>query len=210
MFIDRNDAGIQLAMMLSEYRKSGAVIVAIPRGGVIIGYKVAHYLKLPLEIINIRKIGHPDFKEYAIGAVSDIGRYILNKKEKSINALWLADEIEKEKNEAIRRKKIYLGNHKEKSITGKTVIIVDDGVATGLSLILAINEIREMKPKEIVVAVPVIPKEILSIINKISDSVVFVEKADIFLGSIGNYYNIFDQVSDEYVVKTLLKIWKIK
>ncbi|MFZ2621083.1 MAG: phosphoribosyltransferase family protein [Minisyncoccia bacterium] len=207
MFKDRNDGGEQLALLLQEYKNSDAIIFALPRGGVVIGYEIAKLLDLPLELIITRKIGHPDYPEYAIGAVSETGKYIINKNE-FVDEKWLKEEIKNKQNEAVRRKKVYCGGREEVNIKDKTAIIVDDGVATGLSLSLAIQEIRAKEPMKIVVAVPVISQDVAYSISKISDKLVAIEVIEGDFGSVGNYYLSFPQVSDREVIKILSKIWE--
>ena len=206
MFQNRNDAGKRLAYLLKEYAKSDCIVYALPRGGVVIGYEIAHNLKLPLQLVITRKIGHPFYPEYAIGAVSETGKYIINKEE-DIDKDWLEQEIEKERREALRRRMVYCGDHKKTSIKNKTAIIVDDGVATGLSLSLAISEIKAKGPKEIIVVVPVISDDVANSISKICDKLVAIEIIKDDFGSVGNYYKNFRQVSDDEVIKLLKKIW---
>ena len=210
MFIDRYDAGTQLALLLSDYKIPDAIVYALPRGGVVIGYEIAQRLGIPLELVITRKIGHPQCPEYAIGIVSETGKYIINEKEEFIDKRWLEKEIRKEQGEAIRRQKTYCTGHQEITGKGKTAIIVDDGVATGLSLSLAVNVVKAKEPKEIVVAVPVISQEIANSISNISDRLVALEIIKDTFGSVSEYYENFDQLSDERVMKLLSKIWKMK
>ena len=120
MFKDRNDAGRQLAEKLAKYRGSGAVVLALPRGGVVTGSEIAKALGLPLDIVVARKIGHPLSPEYAIGAVNDMGAVILNSAEaEAVNQAWLADEIKREMQEALRRVKAYRNNREPVAISGK-------------------------------------------------------------------------------------------
>ena len=209
MFKDRHDAGKQLAHTLEAYKKTDSIVCALPRGGVVIGYEIAHYLKLPLEIVITRKIGHPQSPEYAIGAVTETGRFIGDEQELlSVDKEWLKNEIEKERQEAVRRKKLYATDHRKISVKDKTAIIVDDGVATGLTLSLAINEVRAEGPREIVVAVPVISNIVANTISEISDKLVAIETTGDFAGSVGDYYENFEQLSDNEVIILLSKLWQ--
>src|SRR3990167_6810217 len=143
MFRDRNDAGRQLAEKLAKYRGQNAVVLALPRGGVVTGREIAQALGLPLDIAVVRKIGHPLSPEYAIGAVDDAGVTLLNEAEtESVSQAWLAGEIEREKKEAERRIKAYRGGRKPIPISGKTALVVDDGIATGLSMRLVVRSLR--------------------------------------------------------------------
>ena len=210
MFKNRDDAGQQLSSRLKEYQRPDVVVYALPRGGVVIGYEIAHNLGLPLELVITRKISHPNYPEYAIGAVSQTGKYIESSREENIDKDWFEQEIQKEQKEAIRRKAVYCGNHQEISIKDRTAIIVDDGVATGLNMSLAIAEIKSKDPKEIIVAVPVISRDVADEIAKICDKLVAIETIEGHFGSVGNYYESFKQVSDGEVIKLLRKIWKRK
>lgn len=209
MFENRHDAGKQLALLLTEYKASDAIVYALPRGGVTLGYEIAQHLNLPLELVIVRKIGHPDNPEYAIGAVSETGRYVVNEQEKFIDQKWLKEEIKKEQQEAIRRRRVYYAEREEINVTGKTAIIVDDGMATGLSLSLAINEIRAKKPKDIIVAVPIISREAANLVNKMCHKLIAIEIIDGYFGSVGNYYKSFNQVSDGEVIELLHRTFKM-
>src|SRR3989338_1595449 len=143
MFKNRVYAGRRLAEKLAKYRGQNAVVLALPRGGVVIGREIAQALGLPLDIAVVRKIGHPLSPEYAIGAVDDTGAIILNDAEtESVSQAWLSDEIEREKKEAERRVKAYRGGRKPIPILGKTALIVDDGIATGLTMRLRVRPLR--------------------------------------------------------------------
>src|SRR3989344_5294523 len=196
MFKDRNDAGKRLASLLGKYKDSDAIVFALPRGGVVIGYEISRVLNLPLELVITRKISRPNYPEYAIGAVSETGKYIISEREENIDEEWLEQEIHKEKMEAIRRRMEYYSNRIPLSIKNKIVIIVDDGVATGLSLSLAIGEIKSKEPKYIVIAVPVISKDVADSMSKICDKLIAFETIDDNFGSVGSYYKNFHQVSD--------------
>ena len=210
MFKDRINAGGQLSSLLPAYKQDEAVVFAMPRGGVVLGFQIAQIHKWPLELVITRKIGHPENPEYAIGAVGETGRFLLNKQEKFIDQKWLENEIKKEQIEAIRRRNVYYGDRKEEKVKDKTVILVDDGVATGLSLSLAIEELKAKKPKEIIVVVPVISEDIADSIGEICDKLIAIKTVKGYFGSVGNYYENFPQMSDEEVVKLLSIIWTRK
>lgn len=204
MFKDRIDAGQKLTIKLERYRGSDAVVLALPRGGVVLGYEIASVLKLPLDIVVARKIGHPDSPEYAIAAVDDVGNILRNEKEISlVDKKWLDQETKKQQAEAKRRVDLYRGGRKIVSLAGKTVIIVDDGVATGLTLKLAIVRVKKQKPKRLIVAVPVIPPNVATEIEKMVDEIVALEPANSYFGSVGAYYERFEQVEDEEVIRLL-------
>lgn len=205
MFKDRKDAGKKLAGELLEYKGANAVIFALPRGGVILGLEVAAALDLPLDIIAVRKIGHPSSSEYAIGVVDEHGNTIMNEREaQSLDPVWLQTETERQKREADRRVKMYRGGRAAISARNKIVIIVDDGIATGFSMQLAVRGTMMQKPSKIVVAVPVAPPEsIRTVKSEGADDVILLESPQEFLGAVGAHYAVFDQVEDEEVVSVL-------
>ena len=210
MFRDRSDAGKQLAAELDRYAGQNAIVVALPRGGVPVAFEVAKKLKLPLDIFSVRKVGHPNNPEYAVCAVDQFGDILCNEEEKrAIDKNWLREEIENERREAERRASAYRGNKKPIDIlvSGKIVILVDDGVATGLTLRLAIKSIRKLKPKKIIVALPVGAKDALEILKgelkEGTDELLILLVPEDFLGAVGSYYGSFDQVRDEEVISLL-------
>ena len=205
-FKDRKDAGQKLADAVLKYKGiTNVVVYALPRGGVVTGKEVAKKLGCPLDILIIRKIGHPSFQEYAIGAISEKGNAVFNEIElQSIDEKWLDAEIEKKKEEAKLKREIYFKNRRPINPEGKIAIIVDDGVATGLTMSAAIKEIKTNKPEKIIVAVPVAPKEFIDSIKKDIDELIVLYIPEIFLGAVGAYYENFNQVSDQEVL-TLIK-----
>lgn len=216
MFKDRIDAGKKLTGALEKYNGEGVVVYALPRGGVVLGAEVARVLHTPLDLVIPRKIGHPLNPEYAICAVTESGELICNEEERAtIDKEWLKEAIEKEKREAKRRRETYLGLGKPNlrvyetlRLKGKTAIIVDDGVATGLTIRAAIKDIRVKNPKKLVVAVPVVPKDVAEILRKESDELVALEIPEHYLGAVGAYYCGFGQVEDEEVIKLLSRSTK--
>lgn len=206
MFKDRIEAGKRLAGALEKYKKSNAIVYALPRGGVVVGVEVAKRLGLKLDLIIPRKIGHPQIPEYAIGAVAENGHFVFNKEEvERVDADWLHDQIKKQQKEAKRRRGIYLANKKPILANNKIAIIVDDGIATGLTMEAAIKEIKHQNPKKIVVAVPVAPADVVEKLCAQVDEVAAVIAPDEFSGAVGAYYLNFDQVEDEDVVKLMRK-----
>lgn len=205
-FKDRVEAGQKLAETLKGYENAKVVVYALPRGGVVLGYEIAKALKAPLDLVITRKIGHPLQSEYAICAVTESGNMICNEEEKArIDKLWLAKEAEKERQEAKRRHLEYLGGRQRLSAKGKIAIIVDDGVATGLTIKLAMREIKGENPRKIIVAVPVVPKDIAAKIRGEAD-LVALEEAEYYLGAVGAYYDDFPQVEDEEVINLISEL----
>ena len=207
IFADREEAGRELGKRLALYCGKDAVVLALPRGGVVLGYEVARALQVPLDIIVPRKIGHPSNPEYAIGAVDEKGTRILNESEaKMVDAKWLEEETARQKAEAERRVKRYRGSKKALSLKGKTVILVDDGIATGLTMQLAVRRAAAESAARIIVAVPVAPPEPLEMLAEEGAEIVVLEPPEDFLSAVGAHYLHFEQVSDEEVVR-LLQGW---
>jgi len=206
MFEDRIDAGKRLAENLTRYRDNDAVVLALPRGGVVVGYEIAMALHLPLDIVVTRKIGHPSNPEYAICAVDALGTLLCSEPESaSVNQAWLKEKTNTEMKEAERRGLVYRAGKKPVDISGKVVIITDDGVATGLSLRLAIMAVKAQKPKRVVVAVPVAPSDVVSKIKREVDELIILEPPEDFRGAVGAHYRHFDQVEDEDVIRLMGK-----
>jgi predicted phosphoribosyltransferase len=204
MFRDREEAGKQLARALDGYRGTDAVVLALPRGGVVVGERVAKGLGLPLDIVVARKVGHPTNPEYAICAVDERGTRLCNEAElKRIDKKWLNQAVEQEQQEAQRRIVLYRGKRAPTAITGKTAIIVDDGVATGLTMRLAVQAVKVQGPKKIIVAVPVAPSDVAMKIKREADELVVLEPPEEFLGAVGAHYNYFPQVEDAEVIRLL-------
>ena len=200
-FADRTDAGRQLAEALKRFRGQEAVVYALPRGGVVLGVEVAAALQLPLDLIIPRKIGHPLSPEYAICAVSEDGSRICNERETArVDPDWLEREIITQIDEARRRRQLYLEGRPPVPVEGKTAIIVDDGVATGLTMLAALRDMRKRKPARLVVAVPVTPTETAERLRRESDELVALDIPLDYLGAVGAYYDRFDQVTDAEVV----------
>ncbi|OGG69455.1 hypothetical protein A3F27_00960 [Candidatus Kaiserbacteria bacterium RIFCSPHIGHO2_12_FULL_53_13] len=205
MFKDRSDAGKQLAGKLMQYSAKDAVVLALPRGGVVTGYEVAKALKLPLDIVVVRKVGHPNNPEYAVCAVNEKGMRLCNEGEAAvIDMAWLTEETLRQKQEAQRRVELYRGNRKQAGVRGKTAIIVDDGVATGLSIRVATRATKAQKPGRIVIAVPVASSEAVRELRaEGADEVIVLEPPEEFLGAVGAHYLRFPQVEDDEVIKLL-------
>lgn len=205
LFFNRHQAGKLLAEKLKQYHnnKEDVVVYALPRGGVVIAYEIAQALSAPLDLVITRKIGHPENPEYAICAVSESGELLCNEAERKLVGMeWIKHEAQRQIAEAKRRRQKYLGRE-SLSAEDKIAIIVDDGVATGLTIKLAIKEIQKQNPAKIIVAVPVIPEDTAKELRSLVDELIALEIGKPFLGSIGQYYHDFTQVEDEEVVKLL-------
>lgn len=206
LFKDQVSAGEELAKNLREYKNKKAVILAIPRGGVATGYGLAKKLNLPLDVIVTRKIGAPDNPELAIGAVGETkGSLWVNKKlvsQLGVSQNYLQSEIKIQKLEIKRRERIYRKEKKPLNLKNKIVILVDDGIATGATMIAAVREIRNMGPQKVVVAIPVAPPETVEELKKEADEVVCLQTPRLFF-AVGQWYENFKQYSDEEVIKLL-------
>ena len=202
-FKNRQQAGQQLAIALQKYKSQDTVVYALPRGGVVTGAEVAKHLGARLDLIIPRKIGHPYNSEYAIAAVAENGEVVKNEDElRHIDQQWLAREVEEQLQEIKRRRRLYLGNRAAIDPKGKTAILVDDGLATGLTMKAAVGQLRRQKAKTIIVAVPVAPADTVKDIGNLADELVTLYIPTGF-GAIGAYYRDFDQISDEEVVELI-------
>jgi putative phosphoribosyl transferase len=200
MFLDRVDAGKKLTQALFTYKSGPLVVYALPRGGVVLGVEVARGLEAPLDLIVVRKVGHPFQPEYAIGAVAEDGYVVTNPNEVArLDTWWLNRAIAEELQEAQRRRRVFLQGRAPIEVKDKIAIIVDDGLATGLSMRAAIHEIRRRGPQKVVVAVPVAAVETVDKLKPEVDDLVVLYIPEWF-GAVGAFYQRFDQVSDEEVV----------
>lgn len=203
-FRDRVDAGKQLAQALKKYQKHDGVVYALPRGGVVLGVEVARALGMPLDLLIPRKIGHPLQPEYAICAVVENGEMVCNQQEVArVDPQWFRQVVEAERHEARRRRELYLGGREVAPVQGKTAIIVDDGIATGLTMEVSIRDARRRRPKHLVVAVPVAPPDTVERLSREVDEFVVLDVSPYYLGAVGAYYDRFLQVTDEEVIALL-------
>jgi len=202
MFRDRVDAGQHLAKELVHYaNREDVLILGIPRGGVPVAFEVAQALHAPLDIVLVRKLGTPGQEELAMGAIASGGIRILNQQlvaELGITDEQVADVIATQEAELERRERLYRGGSPGISVKGKIVILVDDGIATGSSVLAAIDALRKLEPKKIVVAVPVAPSHADEQIKRVADEFVCVHKPEWFFG-IGQFYENFSQTEDSEV-----------
>ena len=204
-FADREAAGRQLAGALSGYRNEDAVVLALPRGGVPVGYEVAQALNVPLDVFVARKLGAPGQPELAIGAIAPGGVRILNDSvvwELGVSEGWIEIAAEKELAEIERRMRRFRGERSEPEIRERTVILVDDGIATGMTVRAAIRAIREKAPRRIVLAVPVCADVTADSLASEVDELVCLQVPN-DLWAIGLWYDNFHQLDDEEVVELL-------
>lgn len=206
-FIDRTDAGRQLAKALAHYKRQRPVVLALPRGGVPVAAEIATALEAPLDLILVRKIGVPFQPELAMGAVVDGVEPVTVRNEDVIGLIGIDEqEFSKVRDEQLaeieRRRQKYLGNRQHPELAGHTVIIVDDGIATGATVRAALRAMRLRKPRTLVLAVPVAPTETLHKLRNEADDIVCLEDYEHF-GAIGFFYSDFRQISDAEVIDLL-------
>ena len=205
-FVDRVDSGKQLAQKLTAYRDDpNAIVIGLPRGGVVTAAQVAHELNLPLDIVVPRKIGAPFNEELAVGAVTQDGQVVWNEsivKSHHLTPEDVADTIEKERKESKRRLQLYRRDRPPLQLKDKVVIFVDDGIATGATMRAAIAYAKQQGAKKIIAATPVATVDTLEVISKEVDEVVSVILPKIFLG-ISAFYESFPQTPDEEVIALL-------
>ena len=192
-FKDRLDAARQLAPLLEKYRHTQSVILAVPRGGVPLGHYLANFLDLPLGLLMVKKLGHPVNHEYAIGAVSLEGSFV--DPEFDVSEQYITKETLHIQKELARRYKTFMGDRKPVELKGKTLIVVDDGIATGRTLMAALDILRKKQPAKLVVAVPVAPPESARSIRARVDEFICLYEPDEFF-SVGGFYEDFSPVDD--------------
>jgi len=206
IFADRIDAGERLAKALMHLAGSDCVVMAIPRGGVIVGEVIARELGSPLDVVVPRKIGAPGNPELAIGAVAP-GIRVLDTR--MVGALGVTDrylerEIAEQEAEIERRQHAYRGGRQPQPVEGRVAIVVDDGVATGSTAVAALRWARAKGAERVVLAVPVAPPQSLERLGAEADEVVVLETPQPFL-AVGEWYRDFDQTTDEQVVSALAR-----
>lgn len=205
-FLDRWDAGRAVAERLAKYRGDpDGIVLALPRGGVPVGYEVARALGLPLDVVVVRKIGLPGEEEFAIGAVASGGVRILN--EEALEMLPLDEAVidrlaSLQEAELARREEQYRGSRPFPPLAGRDVILVDDGLATGSTMRAAVRAVRARGPRRVVVAVPVGPEATCATLAREADELVCVRIPEYFM-AVGAFYESFGQTSDEEVRRLL-------
>lgn len=200
-FLDRNEAGSLLAQELIKKEIKNPVVVAIPRGGIPVSAPIAFALDAPLRLSMTRKIGHPYYEEFAIGAVS-LDKFLVSQQQ--VEKKYIEEAIEKERRRIREMIRIFDHEIKEEDIKGKTVLLVDDGIATGKTVQLAAEEIKQMNPLKILVCVPVCSIPAFGILEKEVDEIIALRIPSSFSG-IGAYYHNFNQLTDNEVIGILRK-----
>jgi putative phosphoribosyl transferase len=210
-FQDRIEAGRLLAGKLGHYaNRKDVVVLGMPRGGVPVAFEVAKSLGVPLDAFIVRKLGVPGHEELAMGAIASGGIRILNRaviRSMSISEEALAAVTETERNELDRRELTYRGERAAPIVRDKTVILVDDGIATGSTMLAAVTALKQQRPARIVVAAPAAPAESCDELQEMVDEVVVIARPDPFC-SVGQCYHVFGQTSDEEVRQLLRDNWR--
>lgn len=208
IFPDRAEAGRVLGTKLSKYAgREDVIVLGLPRGGVPVAYEVAQALRVPLDIFMVRKLGVPGFEELAVGAIASGGVRVLNPD--VMDALPNADEIidtvtQRETTELERREHEYRDGRPAPEIRGRTVILIDDGLATGATMRAAVKALRQRGAEKIVVAVPVGPSDTCREFEDVADEVVCASEPE-FFQAVGQYYEDFAQTSDDEVRNLLAR-----
>jgi len=208
LFIDRIDAGQQLAKALGQYADSkNVVVLALPRGGVPVAYEVAKVLRVPLDVMVVRKLGVPGQKELAMGAIASGNIRVMNKDivtQLNISQQDIDEVAEQESLELVRREQLYRGNSPRYELRDKTIILVDDGIATGATMRAAIAAIKQQHPAQLVVAVPTSALDTCNTISRGVDKVICLSTPEPYI-AVGCWYRNFSQTSDEEVSQLLRK-----
>ena len=212
LFRDRVEAGRILAERLLTLHPAQPIVLALPRGGVPVGFEVAKALQAPLDVVIVRKIGAPDQPELAVGAVVDGGRpeLFVNegiRRDLDLSDEWLQQAMQRQLSEIERRHALYRGRRAQAPIAGRTAIVVDDGIATGATVRAALLAIRRAGPTRLVLAVPVAPPDMAESLREEVDDLVCLAMPEPF-SAIGAFYQDFGQTSDEEVIALLAKAAK--
>lgn len=207
-FANRTEAGRKLARALEKYKGAkDAILLALPRGGLVVAEPIAKALHLPLDIVVPRKIGAPGNEEFAIGAITEEGEGIFDTATIAAHQIpqsYIDDTISKEQEEARRRLRVYRGDRPPLNLEGKTALLIDDGLATGLTARAAIKSVRGRGVARVVVATPVAPPDTHARIQTDADEVICLETPEYF-GAVGQFYDEFPQVTDEEVNKIIAR-----
>ena len=206
-FVDRQDAGRQLAAALSRFKDQSPVVLALPRGGVPVGFEIAARLRAPLDIVLVRKIGHPHSPELAVGAIAEGDRLetfidVNAVADLGVSQSYLDAEIARQSRKITHRRRLYFKDRRPVDIGQRTVIVVDDGIATGATMQAALRAVRRRTPARLVLAVPVAPTSTLDALRREVDEIVCLESPEEF-GAVGFFYADFRPVDDAVVIDLL-------
>ena len=200
MFTNRIEAGMMLAERLKKYKGTDAVILAVPRGGVPVAFAVAKELGLPVQLVLAKKIGHPLNKEYAIGAAGLTDYFVVP--HDNVPEAYIRQEVAVIRTRLNEMQQQFMGGKEAIGLKGKQLIVIDDGIATGNTLLATVNLLRKMNPSELVIAVPVASASAVEKLSEVADEVVALLVPDEFYG-VGAFYEDFSQVTDDEVKRYL-------
>jgi predicted phosphoribosyltransferase len=204
MFFDRHAAGARLAKELGEYRGTDAVVYALPKGGVPVGYEVAKALGLPLDIVIVQKICHPVSQDYGICAIAETGETVCYDSGLcGLDSSWLNYEMYLKQQEAKRQREVYRRNLPSLSAENKIAIIIDDGIATGITMKAAIQSILNQWPDKLIIAAPVAAHDVARELTTLADQVVTVNSDREYRGTTGAYYMDYPKISDHEIISLL-------
>jgi predicted phosphoribosyltransferase len=202
IFQDRSEGGRLLAQALRQYEgRPDVVVLALPRGGVPVAYEVAKALKAPLDVFIVRKLGVPGHEELAMGAIATGGVRILNDevvRQLNVPPQMIELTTMREQQELERRERLYRGDKPAPDVRGKTVIVVDDGLATGSTMKVALAALRQQQPAKLIAAAPIAPPDTCESLQEVADEVVCAVTPEPFM-AVGAWYRRFDQTTDEEV-----------
>lgn len=210
IFSDRAEAGRELGIRLKALSLDRPVVLAVPRGGVATGAALAETLGAELDVVLARKLGAPQQRELAVGAVGEDGSVYHERSTQSLAQVsdsWLAEEVKHQLQEIERRKAMFRAIRPAAELKGRSVIVTDDGVATGSTMLAALQTVRLQQPAELIVAVPVAPPDRLEPLRQHCDRLVYLEAPRNFY-AVGQFYRSFDQLSDEEACRLLERCWK--
>ena len=200
MFRNRTEAGKSLARKLIAFKNKPGVVLAVPRGGVPVAYEVARELNLPLEIILVKKLGHPKNKEYAIGAIGLDDYFVIPHED--VSESYIEYEVNRVRERLVEMQKKFMGEKKPVDLKGKTLIVIDDGIATGNTLMATLQILKKNEPGKIIIAVPVISRSAFEKLSREADEVIALSVPETFYG-VGAFYEDFSQLTDGEVVRYL-------
>jgi predicted phosphoribosyltransferase len=203
MFQNRNQAGKLLAEKLKKYQNAFGVVLAIPRGGVPVAFEIARELDWPLELLLTKKLGHPQNKEYAIGAVGIYDRIVVPHEE--VTQSYIESETERVRARLLEMQQIFMQNKQPEPIKDKIVIVVDDGIATGNTMLASVKILRKQEPSAIIVVAPVASWSAVEKLNPEVDKLVLLDVPEEFIG-VGRFYKDFTQLTDNEVIKYLQSV----
>jgi len=207
MFRNRTEAGMLLAEKLKKYKREGTAVLAVPRGGVPVAYHVAKELECPLDIVLTKKIGHPVNKEYAIGAAGLTDYFVIP--HENVPEEYIRHEVKKIRHRLKEMYSKFMPGKEPEDVKDKTVLVIDDGIATGNTMLGIVSMLRKQQPAKIVIAVPVASAEAVKKLSGMADEVIVLLVPEIFYG-VGAFYEDFEQVNDLEVMLELDKMRELK